>query len=119
MVNYKDEPSDRSILPPRRLAENRRIVIPSGQTVHLSIGFDPNEPSRPREVFYSGGFLSGADLEFIFQDACVLISLLLQHGHEPLDIGKSLARHEGANGELEHGSIVGLIVEALSNEQAA
>ncbi|MEM7500230.1 MAG: hypothetical protein AAF371_19885 [Pseudomonadota bacterium] len=88
------------------------------------MGYDPDEPDRPREVFYSGGFRSGSQLEFQVQDACVLISLLLQHGHHPATILKSLARTEEPGVWIEgdeapeaktvHASHVGLIVAELA-----
>jgi hypothetical protein len=106
-------PTTRHKLPERRLAETRKICTPDGQTFYLSIGFDPTDASRPREIFYSAGFRSGSQLEFQVQDACVLISLLLQHGFRPADIGKSLARVETGTGEITHASITGLIVAEL------
>ena len=33
----------------------------------------------------SAGFRTGSQLEFQIQDDCVLLSLLLQHGHRPED----------------------------------
>ena len=81
--------------------------------MHLSVGFDPDEPDRPREVFYSAGFKSGSQLEFQIQDACVMLSLLMQHGLRPQDIAKSLARAEQPDGSMVYASITGLIVSEL------
>lgn len=117
MDDYKQTPDPRHDLPTRRLAETRRIETPEGQTVHLSIGFDPAEPDRPREVFYSAGFKSGSQLEFQVQDACVLVSLLLQHGHRPADVAKSLARAEQPDGSMAYASLTGLIVASLVADQ--
>lgn len=113
MTNYKDTPDPRHILPDRRLTETRRIATEDGHTIYLSVGFDPGETARPREVFYSAGFKSGSQLEFQIQDACVLISLLLQHGLKPGQIAKSLARQERPDGSSGHGSVIGLILEEL------
>ena len=113
MTDYKDTPDPRHDLPSRRLGETRRIVTPDGHTIYLTIGFDPAEPTRPREVFYSAGFRSGSQLEFQIQDACVLISLLLQHGHSPAAIAKSLSRTEQPGGGMDYASITGLIVAEL------
>ena len=113
----KDKPDPRHDLPKRRLTETRRIETPDGHTIHLSVGFDPNEDGRPREVFYSAGFKSGSALEFQIQDACVLISILLQHGHRPDDIAKSLARTEWPNGAIAYASITGLIADELVKAQ--
>ena len=114
MPRYKKTPDPRHDLPTRRLAENRKVTTPEGHNVHLSIGYDPDEPDRPREVFYSAGFKSGSQLEFQIQDACVMISLLLQHGLRPEDVAKSLSRVEQPDGTMAYASIVGLIAEELT-----
>lgn len=113
----KDKPDPRHNLPRRRLTETRRIETPDGHTIHLSVGYDPNEAGRPREAFYSGVFKSGSALEFQIQDACVLLSLLMQHGHRPDDIAKSLARTERPDGSVAYASITGLIAEELVSAQ--
>ena len=112
---YKDTPEPRHNLPNRRLTETRKVVTDDGHAIHLSVGYDPTEQNRPREVFYSAGFRSGSQLEFQVQDDCVLISLLLQHGHAPSDIAKSLARQERPDGDMAYASIVGLIIDELCN----
>ncbi len=114
MNHYRDQPEPRHNLPTRRMTQTRKINTADGHTVYLSVGYDPRVPSRPREVFYSAGFKSGSQLEFMVQDACVLISLLLQHGHLPAEIAKSLSCVEQPDGTSAHGSIVGLITEELS-----
>ena len=114
MDDYKDNPDPRHVLPTRRLTETRRVETRDGHTVYLSVGFDPNEPERPREVFYSAGSKSGSQLEFQIQDDCVLLSLLLQHGLRPEDVAKSLARDERPDGSMVRASIVGLIVDELT-----
>lgn len=126
MTAYKKMPAPRHGLPNRRLCETRRVQTPEGHTIHLTVGYDPVEPDRPREVFYSGGFRSGSQLEFQTQDACVLISLLLQHGLRPDAILKSLAQAEKPglwiegdqepDTETVHASHVGLIVAELAGE---
>ena len=114
MTDFKDQPEERHVLPDRRLAENRRIDTPDGHKVFLSIGYDPKEISRPREVFYSAGFKSGSALEFQLQDACILISMLLQHGLQPDAVAKSLARTDQPNGDTAYASMTGLIVDEIS-----
>ena len=113
MTKYRNTPKPRHIMPPRRLTETRKVRTPDGHTIHLSIGYDPNDDGRPREVFYSAGFKSGSQLEFQIQDACVMLSLLLQHGHRPEEIAKSLARVEQPDGTMTYASISGLIVDEL------
>lgn len=124
--DYRHAPESRHDLPDRRLCETRRVSTPERHTIHLTVGYDPEERDRPREVFYSGGFRSGSQLEFQVQDACVLISLLLQHGLRPADILKSLARTERPGLRIEgdeapasetlHASHIGLIVDELARE---
>ncbi|MBF9052423.1 hypothetical protein GTA62_20750 [Roseobacter sp. HKCCD9010] len=55
---------ERSALPDRRLTETRKVETAQGQTVFLSVGYDPAQPNAPKEVFYSSGFKSGSMLEF-------------------------------------------------------
>ena len=118
VMTFKDNPDPRHRLPGRRLSETHKIETPEGHSVHLTIGYDPAEPDRPREIFYSAGFKSGSQLEFQVQDACVLISLLLQHGHRPEAIAKSLARTETPTGGMASASIIGLIAERLCDAAA-
>ena len=113
MTRYRKAPRPRHDLPERRFSETRKITTKDGHTFYLSVGYDPIEPLRPREVFYSSGFKSGSALEFQLQDTCVLISLLLQHGLKPEKIAKSLARRELPEGGLEYSSLTGLILAEI------
>ncbi len=105
-------------LPNRRLTETRRVVhrTPDGREtpVSVSIGYDPASPARPREVFYDAGYQSGADLEFAVQDLCVVLSLLLQHGVDPREIGRSLSVSYGPDEAPHHGSLAGTIAAELT-----
>jgi hypothetical protein len=105
--------TERHMLPTRRLTETRKVEIETGQTVFLSVGYDPDQPTKPIEVFYSSGFKSGVQLEFQVQDFCILFSLLLQYGMTPAEVAKSLARNEMPDGSLEYASISGAIVAEL------
>ena len=104
-------------LPDRRLTETRLVVhrTPDGRAtpISVSIGYDPAEPTRPREVFYDAGYRSGADLEFAVQDLCVVLSLLLQHGVEPREIGRSMSVSYGPDEAPHHGSLAGTVVAEL------
>ena len=110
-------PARRHRLPDRRLTETRHVVhrTPDGRAtpVSVSIGYDPAEPARPREVFYDAGYRSGADLEFAVQDLCVVLSLLLQHGVEAREIGRSLSVSYGPDDDAHHGSLAGTIAAEL------
>lgn len=75
----------------------------------VTIGYAPDDPMRPLELFYDAGFRSGADLEFLVQDAAVLMSLLLQHGVAP----ETLARSLSSTGDGAPGSLIGTLVAAL------
>uniref|UniRef100_UPI003F6AE355 hypothetical protein n=1 Tax=Sulfitobacter sp. TaxID=1903071 RepID=UPI003F6AE355 len=46
---------------------------------------------KPIEVFYADGQRHGSQLQHAIQDACVLISPLLQYGATPAAIAKSLS----------------------------
>ena len=66
-----------------RAASNTSARTASPRPSSFPCGYAIEDPLRPVEVFYAEGFRSGADLEFLTQDACVLVSLLLQHGVPP------------------------------------
>lgn len=119
LIRYRHAEARRHYLPKRRLAETITVHPSDGNPVTLSIGYDPADPNRPREVFYSGGYKSGSQLEFHVSDACVLMSLLLQHGLQPEAIAHALARTELPNGSTTCASIIGLIAEQLSAIQWA
>jgi hypothetical protein len=57
---------------------------------HVSVGYDP-DTGEVSEVFYASGMKEGTDIHNTAQDACVLVSLLLQLGMTAPDIGKSLS----------------------------
>lgn len=91
----------------RRLLETRKVkhLRPDGNTTRIlvTVGYDPSAPTVPVEVFYSEGFRSGSDMEFTVQDACVLISLLLQHGTPPERIASSMAIRDSDDADLMSG----------------
>ncbi len=103
----------RTPLPHRRLAETRRIETPQGHTAHVTVGYDPLVPTKPREVFYSGGFRSGSDLEYHLHDLCILISLLLQHDVAVSYLSRTIARKTSAFGDEEYASLAGWLVTAI------
>ena len=63
-------------LPSRRHSETRRLAW-AGQTIHVTVGYDDN--LEPKEVFYSGGYRSGSDMEALVSDLCIALSVMLQH----------------------------------------
>ncbi|MGR3484275.1 MAG: TSCPD domain-containing protein [Paracoccaceae bacterium] len=113
------DPTDgRQRPPPRRPCETRAIAHRradgSEARIAVTIGYDPVGGTRPVEVFYDGGYRSGSDLEFVVQDLCVIVSLLLQHGVGPEAIGRSLSLREEPDGTHAPGSLAGTIVAELS-----
>ena len=82
----------RICLPNRRPNETTNLTF-GGLRFSVTIGFFPD--GRPGEVFASGA-KSGCDLDYLLDDACVALSLLLQHGVEPV----ALARSMGRTGEM-------------------
>ena len=54
----------------------------------------------------------GTELESLIQDACILISHLLQRGMSIQDLSRSLSR-EGITPDAPAASLIGLIVETM------
>ncbi len=133
-MNAPDPLSPRHRLPERRLTETRRVahIRPDGSTTRIlvSVGYAADDPMRPMEVFYSEGFKSGSDMEFTVQDACVLISLLLQHGISPARIASSMSTRNDPDdlatgepvaapvGDPVFGSLAGTIAAELAHPPA-
>ena len=102
--------------PPARCpSETLKISTKSGQRIHLTFQFHERFPERPHGVFYAGGFRSGSDMEFTMHDACILISLLLQHGYEARDILTKLSRSPQQSDQSAQGSMIGVIVQGLAD----
>lgn len=103
----------RDRLPNRRPSINVEVIwqTDAGEAAFtLTAGFDP-ATGLLREVFYSDGLKSGAAMLHTIQDACVLVSLALQHGAY-LDV---LAHSLGRLGRGCHvpASPIGAVVDAL------
>jgi hypothetical protein len=78
--------------PARERLPNRRLNITDvaqwrGRTWMLCIGFD--RAGRAREVFIDGN-KTGSEFEGLLDDACVLLSILLQTGVPTGDVGRHL-----------------------------
>lgn len=106
----------RARLPDRRPLETRTIAH-GGHKLHVSIGFDPAS-GEPREVFGSLDTSTTSEMAMLVQDACVIVSLALQHGAAPGDLAKSLGRvpvwtpdGEGTAPASLIGTIVGVLTE--------
>ena len=96
----------RNRLPNRRSNETTTLVF-GGLRFAVAIGFFPD--GRPGEVFASGA-KSGCDLDTLLDDACVALSLLLQHGVEPAALARSMGR---AGDGATPASIIGALADRL------
>lgn len=104
----------RNRLPNRRPSVTRKITWDQHR-FYVTIGFDP-KTGDTREVFYADGQRTGSQLQHAIQDACVLVSLLLQHGMSPDQIGKSLSTAP-VMGEERPASVIGTIVTVIQEER--
>ena len=98
----------RLCLPDRRPAETAEIVF-DGQRFTVTVGFYPD--GRPGEVFADGARI-GSDLDALLDDACVALSLLLQHGVDPVRLAGSMGRL----GDRRPASLIGAMVDRLAGE---
>jgi hypothetical protein len=107
----------RTALHDRRLNETVDVIF-GAETFAICVGFDGDHRRRgqPKEVFATGPKI-GSEMQAIVSDACVLISIALQHGIAPAALAHSLGRvPRWVNGKEGDGpaSVIGLIVEALT-----
>ena len=107
--------SERRTPPNRRPSVTRRLVWQTDSAehkFHVTIGLDVTT-GDPVEVFYAAGQRGGSQLQHTIEDACVLISLLLQYGVEPQTIGKSLSTTP-IYGQTQPATVVGVIAGAVT-----
>ena len=103
----------RIALPDRRRSVTCALVH-KGKAFTVTFGFD--EAGQPRDAF-ADGERSGSEISATISDACVLISIALQHGITPKALGKSLGREPDPvrGSTASHpASIIGAIVAALN-----
>ncbi len=93
--------TERERLPNRRRNETIDFVF-DRVNYAATVGFF--DDGRPGEVFAHGAKV-GSMLDLLFDDACVTLSLLLQHGADP----KKLAASMGRAGGDEPASIIGML----------
>lgn len=85
-----------------------------GLTFNVTVGFDP-VTGAPMEVFGSTA-KAGSDFAVLLSDACVILSLALQHGILPSALSKTMQWSPvvGVSGKVsEPASVIGAIVVAL------
>ena len=78
----------RQLLPPRRQSINHSLTF-EGHKFHITIGF--YDDGSPGEVFCDVG-KTPQGVQQIMSDACIIISVALQHGVSGEALGKSLPR---------------------------
>jgi hypothetical protein len=103
----------RTILPSRRPNETRDVQFAGGRYT-VSVGFYGD--GRPGEVFFDGA-KEGSDVRAIMSDACVLISIALQHGITRAELERSLGivpRWIDGNESEGPASLIGAIVGAIT-----
>lgn len=105
----------RATLPQRRPNVTRSAEW-DGHAFTVTIGFDP-ATGAPMEVF--ADTTKGGQMAATLADACVVISIALQHGIGVDALSKSLGRVPvlwGAEGQDAPASPVGAILEAITDE---
>jgi hypothetical protein len=107
----KSEAPPRRKLPTRRAASTiwvEHITANSTHRIAVTYGYAETEhPPRIREVFCAD-FKAGSDQHAFVQDACVLLSVLLQTGH---DVSWLLAKMGGQR------SLIGALLAAMRDEE--
>ena len=102
----------RERLPTRR--PNQTIDMVYDDTCYaVTVGFDPGT-GEVREIF-TGGVKAGSSMDGILNDACVLLSILLQHRVAPAALTHSMGRL-GKGGQAA--SIIGALADLLVQEAA-
>lgn len=105
-------------LPPRRLTVTNNIEW-ARRAWSISVGFD--DALKVREIF-ADGHKSGTELEAILDDACILISMLLQAGASIQDLAEKLGREgvdPSAPASSIPSSILGLAIKRASEVEQA
>jgi len=106
----------RTILPARRRCETAKVTHGNHE---LTVSFGFSEAGHVVEVFCASG-KTGVELTALVTDACILVSLLLQHGVSAENIAASMGENR-AEGDADGpaASIIGQIVrEAAALEMA-
>lgn len=99
----------RTQLKPRRLNSTLSVDVSMDGAQHkvlMTVGFD--ETGHIRELFCAS-FRAGTGLNVLVMDACILVSLLLQHGYSISEIDARMA---------EGPSLIGTLVRAAARLEA-
>ncbi|MFN3349082.1 ribonucleotide reductase [Pseudorhodoplanes sp.] len=100
---------NRARLPDRR-PNLTAAVEHAGRSYAVTIGFHPD--GRAGEVFTHGA-KAGSEIDFLLDDACVAISLLLQLGADPSALAASMGRLGDGSSPA---SIIGALADLLAQE---
>lgn len=89
----------------------------AGRTFFVTVGVD--DRGRPLEVFGSSSKIT-SDLDFHVRDACIVVSIALQHGATPAEIDHSLNKVPvpGIPAGEQPASLLGRIVAVLDEHDA-
>ena len=103
----------RITLPSRRHGESFAFRH-NGHGFRITIGCDPLEmietgAAQPAEVFVNADKMD-SEVDALAADIAILISLLLQYGAEPKEIGHALRR----NPNNDRASLVGALVDCVA-----
>ena len=98
-------------LPFRRHNETIDLVF-GAQKFSVTIGF--RRDGTPGEVFAYGARV-GSDLHAMLSDSCIVMSLLLQHGVQPVALAHSLGR---AGDGVTPASIIGALADLLAEARS-
>ncbi len=102
----------RNRLPNRRPNETVDLIF-NDTRYAVTVGYDPDN-GRIGEVFTHGAKV-GSNMDAMLDDACVALSMLIQYGAEPCDLGSSMGRHGEGNAPA---SIVGALADLLTGMDA-
>lgn len=106
------EPATRRRPPDRRPS----LTVPMDWSAHrclVTVGIDPRT-GQVVEVFYADGQKVGTELQHTVQDACVIVSLALQHGVPAEALGRSLGCVPAPDGSAGPASPLGAVVRTIA-----
>ena len=110
----------RERLPDRRPSMTRELTWAGSDdhatTYTVTVGFRLD--GTPAEVFCDGAKI-GSAMRSLLEDACVVVSLALQHGITPAALAHSMARTPTVGAETKPASVIGAVVEVLAERLGA
>jgi|TARA_Y100000310_G_scaffold51684_1_gene47590 hypothetical protein len=106
--------TERERLPTRRPAEtfDLRWAVEANEKPDYSVTVGYYLDGRPGEVFAAGP-KDGSDMQAIINDACVILSIALQHGAAPAALAHSMGRTPVSKTEDRPSSVIGAVVDKL------